>query len=105
MACITDAADSREIACSPERPPNRIPTRSRFFINPFAPEDCGLLAKKRSSQSLRRAEKNQKSVACDEQGSIRCPDYFCPSFVAFHSLLPQGLLAVSPNLPKRARNH
>src|SRR5579885_3675839 len=83
MACITDAADSREIACSPERPPNRIPTRSRFFINPFAPEDCGLLTKKRSSQSLRRAEKNQKSVACDEQGSIRCPDCFCPSVVAF----------------------
>src|SRR6516225_4007841 len=28
---ITEAAEARETSCSPERPPKRMPTRSRFF--------------------------------------------------------------------------
>src|SRR5258708_1130449 len=48
-ACSTEAAESREISCSPLRPPNRTPTLS-FFITDNVPQGA-----------VRRLTRNQKT--------------------------------------------
>src|SRR5258708_27708858 len=58
-ACRTEAAESREISCSPLRPPNRTPTLS-FFITDNVPQGAVRRLSATKNPSPQRTQRAQR---------------------------------------------